>query len=65
MFVTEDQAMSMARRYPKHVAAVELGPGLGFGFGRTVLDIKGHYSVWGEPADLLGQVSSVSTQDAP
>lgn len=63
MFATEAQALSMARRYPKIVAEVALPAGHGFGIARTMLDLEGHYSVWGDPAGLLDRVSSVSRQD--
>jgi hypothetical protein len=63
MFDTEDQALSMARRYPKLVAEVVLEPGLGFGLARTMLDLPGHYTVWGTPEDLLDQVGSLTRQD--
>jgi hypothetical protein len=63
MFAAETQALSMARRYPKLVASVDLMPDHGFALARTLLDVEGHYTVWGEPDGLLNHVSSISRED--
>lgn len=63
VFATLDQALSMARRYPKIVAEVELTTGAGIALARTMLDLPGHYTTWGCPEDLLDRVSSVERQD--
>jgi hypothetical protein len=63
VFATLDQAQSMARRYPKIVAEVELTTGGGIAIARTIPDLIGHYTIWGCPEDLLERVSSVVRQD--
>lgn len=62
VFSTADQALSMARRYPKLVASVVLEPGYGFALARTMLALPGHYTIWGLSEDLLDQVTSVVTR---
>lgn len=57
MFASEDLARENAVRFPKIIAAVRLAPGRGFTVARTYADIEGHFSVWGEPADLLDHVA--------
>lgn len=63
VFASEEQAFSMARRYPKYVARVVLEPGHGLALARTILDLPGHYTIWGTPEELLAQVSSVTRRD--
>lgn len=63
VFATLDQALSMARRYPKIVAEVELTTGAGIALARTMLELPGHYTTWGRPEDLLKRVSSIERQD--
>jgi hypothetical protein len=63
VFETLDQARSMARRYPKVVAEVVLTEGAGIGIARTILELPGHYTIWGRPEDLLERVSSVDRLD--
>jgi hypothetical protein len=63
VFASLDQAHSMARRYPKIVAQVELTTGAGIAIARTLLDLPGHYTIWGCAEDLIERVSSVDRQD--
>lgn len=39
--------------YPKFVATVRLPPGQGFTVARTYADVADHYTVWGNPAELV------------
>jgi hypothetical protein len=56
MFATVDQAVSRARRIPKIVAAVRIsGPDIHV--AKTLG--AGHYTVWGEAADLCERASIV------
>ncbi len=63
MFGSEAQAFSMARRYPKLVAHVRLELNHGFALARTMLDLPGHYTVWGTPEELLDQVWSIARRE--
>jgi len=56
MFDGLDLAVRNARIFPAHVARVQLDAGHGFSIARTFADTKGHHTVWGDPAELWGQV---------
>jgi hypothetical protein len=62
MWADADQAIAKARRRPVAVAEITLATGLGLSIART-FETEGHYTVWGSAHDLLGQVSSVHTED--
>jgi hypothetical protein len=65
VFASEELAAENAVRYPKLIAAVILSEGKGLCLARTYADIEGHYTVWGDPDDLLASVANVSRHDAP
>lgn len=65
VFSTEDVAVENAVRWPKHVAALLLPQGEGFSIARTYPEIAGHYTVWGDPEQLLGNVERVTTYREP
>jgi hypothetical protein len=52
-------------RYPKRIAHVRLEEGHGFMIARTYADIDEHYTIWGDPRDLMGLVETVSRSDEP
>jgi hypothetical protein len=52
MFADVAQAASRTRRSPVLVAEVHLAEGLGFHVAKTLTD-PGHYTVWGDPVELL------------
>jgi hypothetical protein len=52
-------------RYPKRLAQVRLEEGHGFMIARTYADIDRHYTIWGDPRDLLGCVEAVTRIDEP
>jgi hypothetical protein len=64
MFVSAEVAVRLARRVPKlggHVSMVRLEPGFGFCVAKT--GQRGHWSVWGRPAELVGCVEAVWNPD--
>lgn len=56
MFASEELARESAVRFPKIIAAVRLAPNRGFTVARTYAEVQGHFSVWGDPEDLLDHV---------
>lgn len=65
VFGSEAAALENAAKFPKLVAEVVLPSGQGFSIARTFADIDEHYSVWGDPEALLGQIIEVSRTDEP
>jgi hypothetical protein len=65
VFASEELAAANAVRFPKLIAAVILADGKGLSLARTYADIEGHYTVWGDPDDLMAAVASVSRHDDP
>ena len=56
VFGTEDAARENAVRFPKMIARVHLEEGCGFMIARTLADVNEHYTVWGDPSELLARV---------
>jgi hypothetical protein len=56
VFGTEDAASENAVRFPKWIARVHLEEGCGFMVARTYADVDEHYTVWGDPEELLARV---------
>lgn len=56
MFASEELARESAVRFPKIIAAVRLAPNRGFTVARTYAEVQGHFSVRGDPEDLLDHV---------
>ncbi len=56
VFGTEDAARENAIRFPKLIARVHLEEGCGFMIARTYADVDEHYTVWGDPEELLARV---------
>jgi hypothetical protein len=50
-------------RLPKRDAHVRLEEGHGFMIARTYADIDQHYTVWGDPRDLMACVEAVTRSD--
>jgi hypothetical protein len=66
VFGTEDAARENAVRFPKMVARVHLEAGCGFMIARTLADVDEHYTVWGDPEELMARVQRpVSRFDDP
>jgi hypothetical protein len=57
VFGTEDAARENALRFPKMIARVHLEEGCGFMIARTLADVRQHYTVWGDPDELLARVA--------
>jgi len=56
VFGTQEAARENAVRFPKMVARVYLEEGCGFMIARTLADVDEHYTVWGDPDELLARV---------
>ncbi len=56
VFGTEDAARENAVRFPKLIVRVQLEEGCGFMIARTYADVDEHYTVWGDPEELLARV---------
>jgi hypothetical protein len=56
VFGTQDAARENAVKWPKLIATVWLESGRGFMIARTYVDIDEHYTLWGDPDDLLALV---------
>ncbi len=65
MFAELAQAEAIMRRYPKLVAGVRLEAGHGFSLARTLPDLDGHHTVWGEADDLAQLVQYVHVNRGP
>ena len=65
VFGSLEAAESNMVRYPKRIARVLLEDGCGFMIARTYADIDQHYTIWGDPRDLLTRVEAVSRFDEP
>jgi hypothetical protein len=65
VFSHPDLAVANAVRWPKHVARVLLPEGDGFSIARTYPDIRGHYTIWGDPDRLLANAERVDTHYDP
>lgn len=61
MYDTEERARQKAKQLPylgNHLARVVISAGTAFRVQRTLAS-PGHYTVWGDPASLLGCVTGV------
>jgi len=56
VFRTQQAALDNAVRFPKMVARVYLEEGCGFMIARTLADVEDHYTLWGDPDELLARV---------
>lgn len=53
---TENAARANAVRFPTLIARVRLDEGCGFIIARTYAKVDEHYTVWGDPYELLARV---------
>lgn len=65
VFSDPELAVANAVRWPKHVARMLLPQSEGFSIARTYPQIRGHYTIWGDPDALLANVERVDTYADP
>lgn len=65
VYSSEELAAENAIYWPKLIAAVVLAEDRRLCLARTYADIEGHYTVWGDPDDLLASVATISRRDEP
>ena len=62
VYATEGQARNKARQFPylgRYLARLEIPERARVRVERTIRNGRGHHTLWGDPADLLGWVAAV------